>query len=289
MSAPSEAWNIRKVLTWTTQHFAAKAIDAPRLTAELLLAHVLVADRIRLYTDIERPLAGDELTAYRALIQRRLAGEPTQYLTGVREFYGRPFSVDARVLIPRPETELLVDACLAHLAKGVPSRTLDLCTGSGCIAVTIACEVPGASVLAVDVSAAACAVARENAEKHHAGSRVTVALGDLYAAVPPDARFDAVVSNPPYIASHQLPTLQREVRAEPSLALDGGPDGLTVVRRVVAGATGALKAGGLLAVEIAEDQGAAVESLFREAGLIEVRVERDMARQNRLVLGKVAG
>ena len=122
----SEAWTTRKVLTWTAQHFEKKGIDAPRLTAEVLLAHVLKVGRVSLYVDLDRPLDPKELAAFRALIERRIAGEPTQYLTGVKEFYNRPFKVDARVLIPRPETELLVEAVLQKLPKDAPSRVLDL-------------------------------------------------------------------------------------------------------------------------------------------------------------------
>ncbi|MFL5322346.1 MAG: N5-glutamine methyltransferase family protein, partial [Myxococcaceae bacterium] len=160
-----EPWTIRRVLSWTSGHFEKKSIDAPRLTSEILLAHVLQITRVKLYVDLDRPLTKDELSTYRALIARRLNGEPTQYLVGFKEFYGRKFNVDARVLIPRPETELLVEAVLQKLPKDAPCRVLDLCTGSGCIAVTIAAEREQASVWAVDLSKDAVAVAKENAEK----------------------------------------------------------------------------------------------------------------------------
>ena len=159
----NELWTIRRVLDWTRSHFEKQDVDAPRLTAELLLAHVLELDRVRLYTDIDRPLSKDELAGFRALIQRRSSGEPTQYLTGVKEFYGRKFAVDPRVLIPRPETELLVEAVLRELPKD--ARVIDLCTGSGCIAATLALERPDATVFAADISADACAVAKANCEK----------------------------------------------------------------------------------------------------------------------------
>lgn len=281
----SEIWTIRKVLTWTTQHFEKRQVDSPRLTAEVLLAHVLKADRVRLYVDLDRPLSKEELTAFRALIERRMGGEPTQYLTGVKEFYNRTFKVDARVLIPRPETELLVEASLRALPKDAPSRALDVCTGSGCIAISLAAERPQASVLATDVSPDACALARENAAALGVTDRVTVLQGDLFAPVPADARFALVVSNPPYIASGEIPGLSAEVRREPHLALDGGRDGLALVRRVIAGARRCLAPGGLLAMEIGETQGAAVRELLQAAGFEDARVEKDLERRDRLAFG----
>jgi release factor glutamine methyltransferase len=282
----SEAWTIRRVLAWTAPHFEKHAVDSPRLTAEVLLAHVLKVDRVRLYIDLDRPLAKEELAAFRALIARRAAGEPAQYLTGVKEFYNRPFQVDPRVLIPRPETELLVELVLRELPKDAPVRVLDLCCGSGCIAVTVAAEREKASVWATDVSSDACAVARGNSEANGTGARVTVLEGDLFGAVPAGARFDAVVSNPPYIASAVVPTLSREVLKEPRLALDGGPDGLAFVRRIATGARAFLKPGGLLALEISEGQGGQVKGLLMDAGYEQVRIEADLARLDRLAFGR---
>jgi len=281
----SDIWTIRKVLTWTTQHFEKREVDAPRLTAEILLAHVLKTSRVRLYVDLDRPLAKEELASFRALIERRMSGEPTQYLTGVKEFYNRTFKVDARVLIPRPETELLVEACLRVLPKDAPSRALDVCTGSGCIAISLAAERPQASILATDVSPDACALARENAEALGVGARVTIAQGDLFAPVPADARFQLVVSNPPYIASEEIPGLSAEVRREPHLALDGGKDGLLLIRRVIEGARRCLLPGGLLAMEIGETQGNAVRELIHAAGFEDARVEKDLERRDRLAFG----
>jgi release factor glutamine methyltransferase len=281
----SETWTIRKVLTWTTQHFEKRQVDSPRLTAEILLSHVLKTGRVRLYVDLDRPLSKEELATFRALIERRMAGEPTQYLTGVKEFYNRPFKVDARVLIPRPETELLVEAALHALPKDAPSQALDLCTGSGCIAISLAAERPQVAVLATDLSPDACALARENAETLGVSARVTISQGDLFAPVPEDARFQLVVSNPPYIASREIPGLSAEVRREPHLALDGGQDGLTVIRRVIEGARRYLVPGGLLALETAETQGNAVRELLQAAGYENVRVEKDLERRDRLAFG----
>ncbi|RYZ33423.1 MAG: peptide chain release factor N(5)-glutamine methyltransferase [Myxococcaceae bacterium] len=281
----SDVWTIRRVLTWTTQHFEKRQVDAPRLTTEILLAHVLKTGRVRLYVDLDRPLAKEELTAFRALIERRLAGEPTNYLTGTKEFYNRPFKVDARVLIPRPETELLVEALLHAVPRDAPSRVLDVCTGSGCIAISVAAERPQATVFATDLSPDACALAKENAQTLGVADRVSVLEGDLFSPLPPDARFQVVVSNPPYIDSGDIAGLSAEVRREPRLALDGGPDGLTALRRVIQGARKVLEPGGLLALEMGETQGSAVLELLRAAGYADARVEKDLERRERMAFG----
>jgi release factor glutamine methyltransferase len=285
----AETWTVRKVLTWTTGHFEKKDVDAPRLTAELLLGHVLGCSRVRLYVDLDRPLSAEELATYRGLINRRVQGEPTQYLVGEKHFYNRTFVVDERVLIPRPETELLVDEVLQHLPLKTPSRVLDLCTGSGCIALSIAAERPYASVWAVDVSRDALEVARLNAERLGVGPRVTLREGDLFGGLPEDARFDVIVSNPPYVATGELAGLQREVQREPRLALDGGGDGLDLVRRLVAEAPGWLRPGGHLAMEIGENQGPATLALLRSAGFEDARIVRDLERHDRFAWGRAPG
>lgn len=278
-------WTVRRVLAFTTQHFDKRGVDAPRLASELLLAHVLGLDRVRLYTDLDRPLDKDELTTYRALIERRVAGEPVQYLTGRREFYGRPYQVDTRVLIPRPETELLVEAVLRALPAGRPARLLDVATGSGCIAVTLAAERPEAQVWATDVDAGCCEVARANAEAAGVAARVEVRQGDLLAPVAMEPPFDAVVSNPPYVRTGELPGLQAEVQREPRLALDGGPEGLTLLARVVEEAYSHLVPGGLLALEIGEEQGPAVRDLLQGRGYAAVHIEPDLERRDRMAFG----
>jgi release factor glutamine methyltransferase len=277
------AWTVRRVLAWTTQHFDKRAVDAPRLASELLLAHVLGVDRVRLYTDLDRPLEKAELATYRALIERRVQGEPVQYLTGRRDFYGRSFQVDSRVLIPRPETELLVEAVLRALPQDGAPRLLDVATGSGCIACTLAAERPQATVLATDVDPGCCEVARANALS--LGARVDVRAGDLFSPVDSEAAFDAVVSNPPYVRTGELAGLQLEVRAEPKLALDGGPDGLALLSRVVDGAFLRLVPGGLLALEIGEEQGAAVRDLLLGRGYAAVHIDADLERRDRLAFG----
>ena len=280
-----QPWTVRRVLGWTSEHFRKLEVDEPRLTAEILLAHALGTTRLRLYTDLDRPLEAAELSGYRALVARRGAGEPTQYLTGTRDFYGRTFRVDPSTLIPRPETELLVQEVLRALPADQDARVLDLCTGTGCVAVTIALERPRSRLVATDVSAEAGAVARANAQALGAADRVEVRTGDLFAPLQGEAPFDVVVANPPYVQRGELATLQREVRREPVLALDGGEDGLDVVRRIVTGAQGWLVPEGLLALEIGDRQGPAVRSLLEAAGYGSVRIERDLARHHRLALG----
>jgi release factor glutamine methyltransferase len=273
-----QPWTVRRVLGWTTQHFEKLGLDSPRLTAELLLAHVLHVSRIRLYTDLDRPLEAAELGAVRSLIVRRASGEPTSYLTGTREFYGRTFAVDPRVLVPRPETELWWSGAQA-VPRDADVRVLDLCTGSGCVGITVALERPRARVLATDTSPGAVEVARANAGALGAAERFEARLGDLLAPVEGEAPFDVVVANPPYVPRGEIPTLPPEVRREPQLALDGGPDGLDVVRRIATAAPGRLVPGGLLALEIGDGQGPAVHSLLEAAGWL--RPHRTRPRSTR--------
>jgi release factor glutamine methyltransferase len=284
----AETWTPLKLVAWTQEWFGNKGVDAPRLTAELLLAHALRCDRVRLYLDFDKPIGEAELAAYRELVRRRAEGEPTAYLLGVREFFGRPFLVDARVLVPRPETELLVEAALAALPEG--GRALDLCTGSGAIAISLALGRPGAHVLATDVSADALAVAAENVRRLGAEGVVELARGDLWAAVHEHAGpFDVIAANPPYVPSGEVPGLPREVRREPCIALDGGAEGLDLVRRIVAGAPARLAPGGLLLVELHESHPASFVALCLEAGLVRAEVRRDLAGLPRLGVAHMAG
>ena len=283
----AEAWTIRRVLGWAADDLKKRGISSPRLDAELLLCKILSTDRVHLLIDADRPLAKDELGGYRELHQRRRAGEPVAYLLGVREFYGRPFLVDRRVLIPRPDTEHLVEVALArtrHLS--LSARVLDLCTGSGCVAVSLGRERPTTRVIGADVSPDALAVAAENALRLGAYN-VGFVLSDLFSALRPGRdRFDLVTANPPYISGGDIPSLSVDIRAyEPRLALDGGPDGLDLLRRIVAGAPAFLDEGGVLAVEIGSDQGRAVQDLFTTAGYRAVALQRDYGGLDRVVSG----
>jgi len=291
VSQPAPLWTIESLLRWAMDDFRARGIESPRLDAELLLARALGATRIQLIVDAKRPLAPEELGRMREMVRRRRAREPIAYILGEREFYGRMFRVDARVLVPRPDTETLVDVALARTrAVSMSMRALDLCTGSGCVAITLARERPTACVYASDVSPDALAVARENALRLGAYN-VAFRQGDLFAAVDPALRFDLVTANPPYIPSGDLATLQLDVRDhEPRLALDGGADGLTLLRRVVAEAPARLVPGGVLAVEVGAGEAPVVAGLFEQAAAFSgVAVQRDYARIERVVSAVLDG
>ena len=278
-----EAWTPLRLMAWTQGFFARGGVDAPRLTAEILLAHALSCDRVRLYLDFDKPLGAPELAAFRELVRRRAAGEPTAWLTGRREFFGHPFRVDSRVLVPRPETELLVETAIALLPPG--GALLDLCTGSGCIAISTALARPDARVVATEISPEALRVARENAEA--LGARVELLEGDLDAPVSAGERFDLIVSNPPYVPSGEIEGLAREVRREPRIALDGGADGLDVIRRIVSCAPSRLRPGGLLVIEMHETHAAPLPALCLAAGFAEALIHRDLAALPRWVVARL--
>ena len=271
------------MLDWTTQRFTDRGVAGARLEAQILLAYVLKCTRMQLYTGFDKPLGDAELAAYRELIKRRLGGEPVAYLVGETEFWSLPFTVDASVLVPRPDTETLVETALT-LAPA-PAAILDLCTGSGVIAVSLAHDRPGARVVATDVSAAAAAVARKNAERNAVADRVDVRVGDLFAPVAGE-RFDLIVSNPPYIATAVIATLSAEVRREPILALDGSADGLAFYDRIAAEAVAHLVPGGVLALEHGFDQADAVAARLTAAGFTEVTLVRDLGKNPRVTWGR---
>lgn len=274
------------MLKWAIDDFRARGIETPRLDAELLLSKALAATRIQLIVDAKRPLAPGELARMRDFVRRRRTREPVAYILGEREFYGRPFRVDARVLVPRPDTETLVDVALERSRPvSLSMRALDLCTGSGCVAVSLARERPTATVLATDVSPGALAVARDNALRLGAYN-VAFREGDLYAAVDGGRHFDVIASNPPYIALEEIPSLAPEIREhEPRLALEAGDDGLALLRRVVDGAPAHLVPGGVLAVEVGAGEAGEVAKLFETAGFDAIEVRRDHGRIERVVSG----
>lgn len=281
----TEPWTVGRILGWATDDFRKRGMDAPRIDAEVLLAHVLGVDRVRLVVEAGRELAPEELARYRELIQRRRRAEPVAYLVGAREFYGLAFQVDRRVLVPRPDTETLVEEALERTrASHLQGNALDLCTGSGCVALAFASRRPTWHVIASDVSAEALAVARHNAERQGALGTVRLLLSDLDAALPPEARFDLITANPPYIPTADLATLMADVRDhEPHLALDGGPSGLAVVERVVEAARRRLSPGGVVALEVGHDQAPRVAALLERAGFEEVKRRRDYGGIERVV------
>ena len=278
-------WTTLSVLDWTTQRFTEAGISSARLEAQVLLAHVLGCSRVQLYTGFDKPLAEPELASYRGLIKRRLAGEPVAYLVSEHEFWGLPLHVDPNVLVPRPDTETVVEVARAWRAdRAAPCRVLDLCTGSGAIAIALAKELPAATVVATDVSAAAVAIAKKNAERNGVAARVDVREGDLWKAVAGE-RFDLIVANPPYIRSDVIPTLQAEVLREPRLALDGGADGMAFYDRICADAREHLEPGGALVVEHGFDQAEAVYARFTAAGMLNVTLVHDLGKNPRVTWG----
>jgi release factor glutamine methyltransferase len=288
---PAPLWTIESLLRWAMDDFRARGVESPRLDAEVLLARALGTTRIQLIVDAKRPLAADELARMREMVRRRRTHEPVAYILAEREFYGRTFRVDRRVLVPRPDTETLVDVALARTRdRSLSLRALDLCTGSGCVAITLGRERPTSSFVGADVSADALAVARDNALRLGAYN-VAWRQGDLFDAAPLPARFDLVTANPPYIAAGEIASLMADVRDhEPRLALDGGDDGLALLRRVVAAAPARLaRPGGVLAVEVGAGQAPAVALLFAQAGFADIETKRDHARIERVVSGVLRG
>jgi len=272
------SWTVLELLRWTTEHFASKGIETPRLDAELLLAFALGCDRLRLYVEFEKPVTHEERGAFRALVRRRAEERvPVAYLTGVREFWSLPLAVTPDVLIPRPDTETLVDAVLARLpGREAELAVLDLGTGSGAIALALARELPRAQLTASDLSTAALAVARKNAEALGLAERVRFVCGDGFAPVAGE-RFDVIVSNPPYVAEAAAAGLAPELRHEPALALFAPGDGTALLRRIAKEARPRLLPGGLLALELAPAQAGDVTQCLAAAGLGEIVEHRDLA------------
>lgn len=254
----------------------------PRAEARRLLAHALGTTIEALVARPERPIDADAQARFAALQSRRAQGEPLAYLVGEKEFFGRSFAVSPAVLVPRPETERLVEIALDRLARQPAPRVLDLGTGSGCIAITLALECPPAIVVAVDCSGEALQLARDNARR--LGARVEFLLGDWFEPV--RGRFDLIVANPPYVAGAD-PHLD-ELRHEPPHALVGGADGLDQLRRIVAAAPAHLNSGGRLMVEHGQDQGKGARALFERAGFVEVATVRDLAGLDRVCVGTAA-
>ena len=266
------------------QLFTERGIENGRLEAELLLAHVLGIRRLDLYLQYDRPLTEPQLEQFRALVRRRLKREPLQYITGHVQFRHLEIEVDARALIPRPETELLVGEVVRYAAeRAEPLRAIDIGVGSGAIALSIAHECPAVHVVATDVSGDALALAEQNA--HALGLTLELRPGHLWAAVAAEETFDIVVSNPPYVADSESAELQPEVRDwEPHGALFAGADGLAVVRELIAGAAPHLNDGALLALEIGMTQATAVTALLAATTSYEsINVRRDLSGRERMV------
>ncbi len=283
-------WTIQKLLTWITDYLTQRNVDAPRLSAELLLSHVLGLKRIELYTQYNKPVAPEQLEQLRGLVKRAGLHEPVAYLVGRTEFYSMEFEVTPDCLIPRPETELLVQRAIELLRKRTgPQLVCDLCTGCGIVAVAIARNVSDAKVIATDISESALGVAAKNIEKHKLQERIELRQGDLFEPLVAQLDlFDVIACNPPYVSEAEYEALDKNVKDyEPRLALHAGADGLDFYRRISEKVDGFLKPDGILLLEIGYQQGDAVRTLFESAGTFaEVRVEKDLTRNDRIIVAQ---
>jgi len=279
-----EIWILLKLLRWMTDYFAEKGIDNPRLDAELLLAHVLQLDRVGLYLNYDRPLVAEELDIIRPLVKRRGQREPLQYLLESTEFWSLEFIVTPDVLIPRADTEILVEETLGR--AGSEGQLLDVGTGSGAIVISLASELPDWQMVGLDISTAALAIARKNLEKHQVADQVKLLQGDL--AELPVQQYDLIVSNPPYIAEKEWDELMPEVRCfEPQLALLAENNGLDCYQKLADQAISRLKSHGWLLVEVGYQQAEAVKKIFVASGLANLSVREDYSGQPRVVGGQL--
>lgn len=276
----------RELLRLMAAELRDASVPDAEIDASLLLAHITGQNPMNLRLDSWSQVSLADEERFRALCEKRKHRIPLQYLTGVQSFLGRDFHVDDRVLIPRPETELLAERAIALLHAEASPVALDLCCGSGCLAVSLALGEPRAQVHAADLSEGALCVTRLNAERLHA--RITLHQGDLFAAVPTDLRFSVIVSNPPYIPAQDCLTLQEEVRREPLMALDGGADGLDFYRRIAQEAPTRLASGGTLLMEVGYDQAEAVMALSQDAGLTRVAIHEDYQHIPRIVEARLS-
>jgi release factor glutamine methyltransferase len=310
-----QTWTIQKLLNWMTEYFTDKGIDSPRLSAELLLCHILKMKRIELYTQFDKSVAEDQLNRLHNLVKRAGQHEPIAYLTGRTEFYSLQLEVCPDCMIPRPETELLVERAIEFLrARPVSSATgriserrgktqkqgvsngtrtapqfvCDLCTGCGCIAVAIAKNYANAKIIATDICDAALNVAAKNIEKYKLKDRITLLSGDLFEPIVPHLdveKFDLIVCNPPYVSADEYEKLEKNVKDyEPKLALFAGVDGLDVYRKIIDKADGFLKFDAALMLEIGYSQGPAVKELLEQTGAFaEIKIEKDFSDNDRIV------
>jgi release factor glutamine methyltransferase len=282
-------WTIKDILEWTTDYFRKRGIKTARLDAEVLLAHALGANRLHLYLNLDRPLRSEERAQYRELVRRRASREPVALIVGTREFWSIPFRVIPGVLIPRPDTEVLVEAVVNEVRDAGAPWILEIGTGCGAVAVAVLQELPAARVLATDMDRRALELTFVNAQTARIRGSLELVASDLFSAIRPGTQFDVICSNPPYIPSDAIAGLEPEIRLfEPLRALNGGPDGLEFIRLLARDARHFLKRGGALILELGEGQAEdCSEILIRIGGFGDIRTFRDLAGKIRVVRGRL--
>jgi len=281
-----EPWTVKRILDWTVRFLKERGSPTPRLDAEILLAHARQCQRIQLYTQFDQPLTDEQRTVMRELVKRRAAFEPVAYLVGHREFFSLDFLVSPGVFIPRPDTEILVLAALDVLKEQHAPQVLELCAGTGCVPIAIARNHSTAEFTTVELNPSVIKVTRANVHKHGLEERIQVLDGNLFEPVPSGKQFDLILSNPPYVQRGEIAGLAPDIRDhEPHLALDGGPDGLDVIRHLVRESADRLRPGGWLMFELSPEQAAEAVQLLTAAGYGRVSVKNDLSGQARVVMG----
>ncbi len=282
-------WTIQKLLNWITEHFTEKGIDSPRLSAELLLSNVLGLTRIDLYTQFDKPVSKEHLDKLHELVKRAGQNEPIAYLIGKTEFYSMELDITRDCLIPRPETELLVERAIEFLRKRSGKQFVcDLCTGSGCVAVAIAKNFPNTSIIATDICDAALKAASQNVQKYQLTERIKLLCGDLFDPIMPQMdveKFDLIVCNPPYVSAPEYEKLDKNVKDyEPKHALYAGVDGLDIYKQICEKVGDFLKPDAALMLEVGYAQGQAVRELLEKADCFtEITIEKDYHDNDRIV------
>jgi release factor glutamine methyltransferase len=283
-----DRWTIRLILNWTATYFAGKGVKTPRLDAEILLAHCLDVDRLYLYLNLDRPLLPDERSRFRELVKRRGLREPVALITGKKEFWSTSLQIKPGILIPRPETEILVEVVLQEIKENPAPKVLEIGTGSGAVAIALAKDNPRVEVVATDTDSNVLLVAQANAKEAEPENAVQFIATDLFDSIRRGGYFDVICSNPPYVPTNIIPTLDPDVRNfEPMRALDGGPDGLDVIRRLSANAENFLNRPGALVLEFGDDQDEAVGRILESAGFEVTRIFRDLSGKPRVIRGRI--
>ena len=283
----NDIWTVQRILGWTIGYLREHGSASPRLDAEVLLAHARECERIQLYTQYDQTVTDEQRAVMRDLVRRRASAEPVAYLVGHREFFSLDFAITPDVFIPRPDTEVLVMAALDAAKSFDAPRILDLCTGTACVPIALAKNRPQARLTAVEFSAEAYEVATRNVATHGFGERIRLIFGDLFEPISEADQFDMIVSNPPYIPCAEIPELQPDVRDhEPHIALDGGEDGLDVIRRLISQAPDYLVSGGWLMFELSPEQASTAQGLMDSAGYDDIGVRNDLSGSPRVVVGR---